>query len=221
MLNIATINFLKQLKKNNNKEWMDGNRPAYEAAKQDFILFVNEIVKGIATFDETIAEANLDGKQCITRLNRDVRFSKNKDPYKQNFSAMICMGGKKGNQALYYLHVQPGECFTGAGVYMPMPPELYKFRQEIDYNFAEWKKMVSAKSFTKIYPNGVEAYEKLVRAPKGFAEDSPAIDYLKMKGYICTAVIADEDLLAKEAIKQIIANFKMAYPVVKFLNNAL
>ena len=221
MLSTSTLFFLKQLKNNNIKEWMDDNRKLYENAKEDFTVFVNEIISGIAKFDKNILQANLDAKKCITRLNRDVRFSKNKDPYKLNFAAMISMGGKKGNQAMYYVHVQPGECFTGAGVYMPMPPELYKFRQEIDYNFKEWNSIITSKKFIKTYPAGIFSYESLVRTPKGFEEDSPALEYLKMKGFIATAPITDEIITSKTAVKQLLQQFEMAAPVVQFLNNAL
>jgi uncharacterized protein (TIGR02453 family) len=221
MIQAATLNFLKDLAKNNNKEWMDKNRAVYESAKEDFLAFTTALLAGISAKDESIAEANLVAKNCVSRLNRDIRFSKDKTPYKTNFFAMISKGGKKGNTAGYYFQMQPGGSFSGGGVYMPMPPDLFKFRQEIDYNFEEWKKIVEGKVFKKTYPNGVQSPENLVRTPKGFEDDSPAIDYIKQKGFYCVTPITDEVLQSKNAVKTIVQSFATVTPLLDFLNRGL
>ena len=221
MIQAATLKFLKDLQKNNNKEWFDNNRKSYENAKNDFLEFTQQLITGVSKFDSNIASANLDPKKCITRLNRDVRFSADKSPYKTNFFLMLNQGGKKSNNACYYLQLQPDNTFTGGGMYMPMPPDLQKFRQEIDYNFAEWKKIVETKPFKKVFEKGVQSPETLSRPPKGFEAESPAIEYLKMKGYFTMNQFTDTELQSKTVIKTILQNFETAKPMIDFLNRAL
>lgn len=221
MIQLATLKFLSDLKKNNNKEWFDDNKKNYENAKIDFLEFAQAIISGVSLFDANISNANLDPKKCITRLNRDVRFSADKSPYKTNFFLILNQGGKNSNNACYYLQLQPDGSFVGGGVYMPMPPDLQKFRQEIDYNFAEWKKIVENKSFTKVFIEGVQAPEILSRPPKGFDANSEAIEYLKMKGFFTTNKITDSEIQSKTFIDTVLKSFETAKPFIDFLNNAL
>lgn len=221
MIQASTLQFLKELKKNNTKEWFDDNRTAYEDAKNSFLEFTQQLIIGVGKFDNNILKANLDPKKCITRLNRDLRFSKDKSPYKTNFFTMINQGGKKSSFACYYLQLQPDNSFTGGGVYMPVPPDLQKFRQEIDYNFEEWKGILANKSFRKIYPKGIQSPETLSRLPKAYEESNPASEYLKMKGYFTTNQLTDELLQSKTCIKIVLQNLETVQPVINFLNRAL
>jgi uncharacterized protein (TIGR02453 family) len=221
MIQATTLQFLRELKENNHKEWFDDNRKAYESAKKDFLNFTQELIDGLGKFDQSIAEANLEAKNCILRLNRDVRFSKDKSPYKTNFFAMISRGGRKSNYACYYLQLQPENTFVGGGVYMPMPPELQKFRQEIDYNFEEWQGILKNSSFQKTFPNGVQSPETLSRPPKGFEENNPAIEYLKMKGFYTWKSLSDNEIQAQNAIESILKNLEVVMPMIDFLNRSL
>jgi uncharacterized protein (TIGR02453 family) len=221
MIQSTTIKFLDELKKNNNKEWFDKNKKVYQNAKNDFIEFTQNLILGVSSFDDNIAKANLDPKKCITRLNRDVRFSKDKSPYKTNFFLMLNQGGKNSNNACYYFQLQPNSSFVGGGVYMPMPPDLQKFRQEIDYNFEDWQKIIENESFKKIFQDGVQAPETLSRPPKGFNANSEAIEYLKMKGYFTTKKISDDELQSKSIIKTVLESFETVKPMIDFLNSAL
>ena len=124
MLQSSTVRFLKDLSKNNNKPWFDANRKQYENAKTDFAGFIQTIIDKHGKKDESIA--HLKAKDCMFRINRDVRFSKDKSPYKTNMGAYINRGGKKSVFAGYYFHCEPGQCFVGGGLWMPMPPELNK-----------------------------------------------------------------------------------------------
>ena len=147
MLQLTTIQFLKELQKNNNKPWFDANRSLYEAAKTDMQNLVAALVPAIAKFDEPIG--NLAVKDCTFRINRDVRFSKNKSPYKTNMAAYFSHGGKKAVLAGYYFHCEPGgKSYAAGGFYTPPAKELLKIRQEIDYNFDEWKKVTGNKNKT-------------------------------------------------------------------------
>jgi uncharacterized protein (TIGR02453 family) len=219
MLQAASVKFLKELKKNNNKPWFDSNRKKYEEAKADYLDFVEQLLATAAKFDDSIG--NLKAKECIFRINRDVRFSKDKSPYKSNMGASLNKGGKKINTAGYYFHFEPGQSFAGGGFYMPEPADLAKLRQEIDYSFDEWKKIVNSKSFIKNFPEGVQGIDKLVRPPKGYDESNPAIEYLKMKGFIVSRPIADDDLTNKNLIKEITKTFEAMKPMIDFLNRAI
>jgi len=222
MIQASTLSFLRKLKSNNNKPWFDANRGLYDAAKADFLQFTSKLLAGISAIDMDIASAGLDPKKCISRINRDVRFSKNKDPYKSNFFALINKGGKKSNCAAYYFQLEPGNnSFVGGGAYMPMPPDLHAFRQEIDYNFDEWKSIVEGKLFKKTFPEGVQAPDVLSRPPKGYDENNPALAYLKMKGFYTFNSYSDKDLQSPACIKKMLADYKISSPLIQFLNRAI
>ncbi len=219
MLQSTTLKFLKDLKKNNSKTWFDAHRKQYDVAKADFYSFVDTLVFEVSKFDNSIS--NLKAKDCTFRINRDVRFSKDKSPYKSNMGASISKGGKKINCAGYYFHCEPGQIFAGGGFYMPAAPELNKIRQEIDYSFKEWKSIVDSKSFKKIYANGLAEMYSLKRPPKGYDENNPAIYYLKMKCFVATASFTDIDLQQKNAAKEIAKTFAALKPLIDFVNRAL
>lgn len=218
MLQQSALKFLKDLKKNNNKPWFDNNRKTYEMVKADFSSFAEKLIQGIATFDPTIGQ--LTAKECIFRINKDVRFSKDKSPYKTNMGASFTNGGKKINAAGYYFHLEPGASFLAGGFYMPDANQLAQIRQEIDYNFDEWKSIIENKSFKKHFPEGVDGVNPLSRPPKGYEADNPAIHYLKMKGFIVSQAISDKELTATALLKNTTVAFKAMQPLIDFLNRA-
>jgi len=218
MLQSSTIQFLKALKKNNNKEWFDKNRKIYEQAKTDYLNFVTILLNEIQGFDTSLME--LQPKQCIFRLNRDVRFSKNKDPYKTNFGASFSKGAKKVQSAGYYFHLEPGENFVGGGLWMPMAPDLNKVRQEIDYCYKEFSSILKKPAFKSTYGE-MDNSMKLVRPPKGFDIDNPALEYIKLKSFVVTRTINDTELTDKQLIKNVVKDFKTIAPLVHFLNRAI
>ena len=218
MLQSSTIQFLKSLKKNNNREWFEKNRKQYELAKTDYLDFVTIVLNEIQLFDQSLAE--LESKKCVFRLNRDVRFSKNKDPYKTNFGASFSKGAKKIQTAGYYFHLEPGENFVGGGLWMPMAPDLNKVRQEIDYCYKEFSSILKKPAFKSTYGD-MDNSMKLVRPPKGFEIDNPALEYLKLKSFVVTRPIKDTELIDKHLIKNVIKDFKTIAPLVHFLNRAI
>ena len=168
MLQKSTLSFLKELKKNNTKEWFDTNRKKYEAAKADFAALTNAVIHGLGKKDPFVA--SLLAKDCTFRINRDVRFSKNKDPYKTNMGMYLSRGGKKSLFAGYYFHLEPGgNSFMGGGLYMPEPDVIKKVRQEIDYNWDEFSKIIKQKKFKTVYKE-LQREEGMVlsREPKGY-----------------------------------------------------
>jgi uncharacterized protein (TIGR02453 family) len=221
MLLPATLRFLKDLKKNNNKSWFDANRKAYEAAKTDFANFVDAVIEKHAKKDPSII--HLKAKDCMFRINRDVRFSKDKSPYKTNMGASINSGGKKSMTAGYYFHLQPGgESFTGGGLYMAMPDQLKNIRQEIDYNWKEFQKIIGSKQFKTIYGDLYMGNDmKLVRPPKGYEAENPAIEYVKLKSWIGFHKLSDADLTSKDLLKKTTTSFEALKPLLDFLNEGL
>jgi uncharacterized protein (TIGR02453 family) len=218
MIQASTLQFLKALKKNNNREWFEKNRPKYENAKQDYLQFVTEVLDGIKKSDQSLQF--LEPKQCVFRIHRDARFSKNKDPYKTNFGASFSLGAKKIDTAGYYFHLEPGACFIGGGFWFPMAPELNKIRQEMDYCFKEFKSIINEKKFKNKY-GVLNETDKLVRPPKGYEPNNPAIEYLKLKNLTATMEITDADVLNKNLVKKVISSFEALSPLVHFLNKAI
>ncbi len=221
MLQSSTIKFLKDLKKNNNKPWFDKNRKVYEAAKTDFTAFIQKVIDQHGKKDSTIK--NIIAKDCLFRINRDIRFSKDKSPYKTNFGASINKGGKKAwNFAGYYFHLEPGQCFAGGGIYMPDPESLKKVRQELDYNFADFKKIIGSKKYKSVYGDLDKSAEFLLsRVPKGYEPGNPAAEYLKLKNYIAMVKISDVDLVSKNLVKKISGAFEALQPLIDFINKSV
>jgi uncharacterized protein (TIGR02453 family) len=221
MLQASTLKYLKDLRKNNNREWFEKNRKAYETAKEDMAKLIDNVIKQFGKKEAGIA--SLTAKECMYRINRDVRFSKNKAPYKNNMAASLISGGKKSDNAGYYIHIQPGgESFIGGGRYMVEPEQLKKIRQEIDYNWEEFNKIIHNKKFAACYGE-LERGEgmALSREPKGYEKNNPAIEYIKLKSFVATAALTDADLTSKDLVKKITVAFETLQPLITFLNRAL
>jgi uncharacterized protein (TIGR02453 family) len=149
-----------------------------------------------------------------------VRFSKDKSPYKSNFSAWFNTGGKHSMAAGYYLHLQPGESFVAGGMYMPEPATLAKLRQEIDYDLPGFEQLLTNPTFTA-YFSGLSRENVLSRPPKGYEADNPAIEYLKLKSFTASHPIPDKHLTQKKLVDEIVGGFAGLQPLVAFLNRGL
>ena len=218
MISAVTLQFLKALEKNNNRDWFLANKNKYDLAKSNYLNFVEEVLNGILKFDSSLAELN--PKQCVFRINRDVRFSKNKAPYKTNFGASFSKGAKKIDTAGYYFHLEPGACFIGGGLWMPQAPDLQKLRQEIDYCFKEFNGILQHKEFKKTF-QGLSTDAKLARPPKGYDIDNPAIELLKLKSFTAITPLSDKEVLDPAIVKRALSIFKTIAPLVHFLNRAI
>lgn len=217
MINKTTLEFLAQLGKNNNKGWFEKNRPSYEIAKNNFKEFVEQLILNVSKFDPSVK--HLLAKDCIFRINRDVRFSKNKDPYKNNFGAILAPGGKKSFAAGYYFQLQPDSSFLAGGMWQPPSPQINAIRQEIDYNANEFKKIISNKKF-KEYFGELSNEDKLKSVPKGYDKSHPEIELLKHKSFIVVHNLKDKDVLSGHLIKNSTAIFKVMHPFNSFLRRA-
>jgi len=219
MFKTSTLKFLKGLKKNNNKTWFEKNKSAYLDAKEDAEHFVERLIESLGKVDPDIAP--LRAKDCTYRIYRDVRFSSDKTPYKTHMGAFLNKGGKKVPTAGYYFHAEPGRSMTGGGLWMPMPAELSKVRQEIDYNFAEWTKLLGARRFKKYFSEGLDKDEILSRPPKGYDAENPAIGFLKLKSFVVTRLLTDEMMTSRSLLKEVLNSFESMKEYVYFINRSL
>ncbi len=215
----TTLHFLKKLKINNNREWFDSNKSEYLASKEIFEEFVSELIKGINKFDKKVS-LDLKPKDCTFRIYKDVRFSKDKTPYKNNMSASINPGGKKSNIPGYYFHLEPEACFLAGGVYMPMPDDLKAIRQEIDYNPLPLINVLKSASFKKEF-NGLDEEDKLKNPPKGFNKDHAHSEILKNKHFIVSRKFENKVILKKEGLSKTLDSFKAMYPFLDYLRKAI
>jgi len=221
MINKNTLKFLKDLKLNNSKKWLDDNKKSYENTKNDILTLTSELIVSISDLDKTISNAYLDPKKCITRLNRDLRFAKDKTPYKTDYYIVLNKNGKNSASAFYYLHIEPDNCFVGGGVYNPQPDQLKQIRQEIDYAFDEWSAIINDKIFKKTFPSGINNSGVLTRMPKEFDEASQASEFLRMKGFYTMEKLSDEEIVSKDTFDKINSYLKTTKPLVDFLNRAI
>ena len=186
-----TLTFLNELAQNNHKPWFDANRPRYEALRTHFLDQIEIIYKSIAHIDEDLH--GLEPRKCVFRINRDVRFSKDKSPYKPYFSAFLAKDGKKSLEAGYYLHLQANNgSFVAGGIWQPESTQLAKIRQEIDYNGNDLIQILNKKTFATLFAK-IEG-ETLVNPPKGYLAQNPYIELIKHKSFVVTHAISDHDI---------------------------
>ncbi len=210
--------FLKELNRNNSKEWMDANKAMYHEAKSEFLEFVVEIINEVSKFDPTIA--NTEPKKSIFRINRDIRFSKNKSPYKNNFGMTLAEGGRNSGNPVYYFHLQPhGETMVAGGMYQPETDALKKIRQEIDYSPHELKKVIENEAFRDEF--GVLSGETLKTAPKGYPKDHPNIALLRYKSFVAYRKFSDVKVSSPSLKADISKAFQALYPLNQYLSVAI
>lgn len=212
-----TIDFLSALKKNNTKEWFQNHREEFDDAHANFTEVMHNIAKEVAGFDSRIKKALLDKKTVkIFRIYRDVRFSKNKTPYKINFGGIISPGGMESGNSGYYVHVEPGNSFLAGGLHMPNPKVLAKIREAIGRDDRELRKVLAIPVFKKTFGE-LDPYNVLKTVPQGYAKDHKAADLLKFKSYLVLKKLSDKEILAKEFEKKAVQAFKILKPLNDYL----
>lgn len=209
----STLQFLKDLEKNNNREWFNENKNHYLEAKEDVELFIENLIQEIAQFDEEILK--IDPKKAVFRIYRDIRFSKDKTPYKIHFGASL--GMRKGSKISgYYIHIEPGKSFLAGGVYNPESAVLKQIRNEIRANGDDLLKIIEQKDFRNNF-RGLSVEHKLQRVPAGFEKNHPMAEYLKLKSFTVSHPISNEALFDPNAAK----NFAEILKTIKPLNDFL
>jgi uncharacterized protein (TIGR02453 family) len=218
MLAKETLDFLKKLDKNNNRDWFQANKKVFDAAQDNLTAFTDYLIGEAGKFDDAVA--TLDPKSCVFRIYRDVRFSKDKSPYKTNLGAYISPGGRKSMQPGYYFHLQPGQSFIAGGKHLPDGPETLKIRNAIANNTDEFLKIVGKKSFRDAF--GEMRGDKLKSAPKGFDPEHKAFEYLKLKEFMAFTELHDNKfLISAEFPKHLVKTMKEMFPLVSFLRKPL
>jgi uncharacterized protein (TIGR02453 family) len=212
------LRFLKDLNRHNDRTWFEKNKPRYLEAKQSFEDFISELLKELTKVDDKLA--GLDPKKLPFRIYRDVRFSKDKRPYKVNMGAGFSPNGKLVQEPGYYIHIEPGnKSFLAGGLYMPDAANLAKVRQEIDYNGDRLNKILKEKAFKKHF-GGFDQSDKLKTTPKGYSIDHPHIELLKLKSWIVIHMYTDKEVMDKKFIKAIAGHGKTMRPLVDFIREA-
>lgn len=211
------LGFLKDLEANNSREWFELNRDRYDHTRKKFLDVAAFLILQIRLFDDEIPVLN--PKDCVFRIFRDVRFSKDKLPFKSNYGCFIARGGKKSGYAGYYLHVQPGECFLSGGIYMPPPEHLQAIRQEIYYHPQNYIKIIENKEFKSIYT--LQYSDKLKTAPKGYPKDWEHLELIKNRSYAVGHRIEEQELVAADFLGKAIELFKIIHPFNRYLNKAV
>ena len=216
---VIVLAYLENLKKNNNRDWFNENKGKYISAKEEFDLFINNLIPQIRLIDDSIGV--ITAKDCVFRIYKDVRFSKNKDPYKTHMGAYIALNGRKSKFGGYYIHIEPNNnSFIAGGVHSPEANILKEIRLEILENTEEFKKILNNPEFKKVFP---EIYgEKLNTAPKGFSKDFKDIDLLNHKSFAVVHKL-DNNIIrnGNNLIESLSDLYKIAYPLNAFLNKVI
>ena len=211
------LDFLSKLKEHNNKAWFEENRPAYETARTRFENFVDLLIGDYGKIEDL---GGITAKDCVMRIFRDIRFSKDKTPYKTNMSATIAPGGKKSTSLGYYLHIQPhNETLIAGGLHMPTPGQLASFRAAIDRDAAPFKAIINDKEFKKYF--GALDGEKVKTVPQGYAGDHPEIGLLRFKQVVVLHRVSDEMVLSPKFSTHVIKTFTAMKPFLDYLNAIL
>ncbi|MCR5861865.1 DUF2461 domain-containing protein [Flavobacterium sp. J372] len=220
MLQPESFQFLKDLKQNNNREWFISQAKCYEEYKKNYRQLGEAFIAEMSKVDESLSQ--LDFKDVSFRINRDIRFSKDKTPYKTNMAIWLSEGTKNTNLAGYYVHIEPGASFIAAGIHYPDAADLRKIRREIKGFYEDLEEIVAEPQFKKIY-GALDSDENntLKSAPKDFDKDHPAIQFLRLKSFTATAKLTDKEVQAKDFVKATSEKLLVLQPLVEFINRAL
>lgn len=220
MITKEALQFLADLIANNNTEWMHENKKRYESYKKDYHNFITSILTEMKPLDKSLEP--LEVKNCTFRINRDIRFSKDKSPYKTNMGVWMSQNKNRKNSPGYYIHYEKGNCFIAGGVWCPEPNELKLIRKEIEFFHDDLEAIVSNKNFKKEF-NELDRSENTVlkKAPKDFDPNHPAIEFLKLKSFTSSSKIDDKLFTDKDFSKIIAQKLITLKPMNDFLSRAL
>ena len=211
------LTFLDDLSQNNNKPWFDEHRPAYAAAHSAFEQLIDGVIDAFREVDNL---QGLTARECMPRINRDVRFSKDKSPYKTNLGALVAAGGWRATAQGYYISLQPhGQSMVAGGLYDPTSQQLDRFRQAIDRDAAVFRQITQAPDFVEVF--GAVEGVRLKTAPKGYDRQHPAIDLLQLKQILAMRQFTDQEVVAPDFAGRVVAACWAMRPFLKYLDGAL
>nr|WP_314497552.1 DUF2461 domain-containing protein [uncultured Chryseobacterium sp.] len=214
MLSQKIFGYLKKLKENNNREWFNDQKNLFIEVQQEFETFVEDLIMELGKSDDKVAKLN--AKKSLLRIYRDIRFSKDKTPYKTYFGASLGMG-KSNEKSGHYLHIEPGKSFVASGIYLPEAPVLKEIRKEISVFKDEFLKAVEHKDFKKHYGE-LDREHSLKKIPQGFEKEDPMAEYLRLKSFVGVHHLTNKDLMDKNTIGNLTVVMKSAKPLNDFLN---
>ena len=211
----ATLKFLKELAKNNNRDWFNDHKQSYLTAQQNVADFVDALIIEMNRHDEI---DNTSGKKSLYRIYNDVRFSKDKSPYNPGFRFSLSRSTrfKRGG---YYMHIKPGSTFLACGFFGPNPADLNRIRADIDYNYTAWNKLIKSKGIVSTF--GALSGDKVLTAPRGFDVNHPGIEYLRHKQFLLRHHFTDTEVTAPDFLKNVNKTFKAVRPFFDYMSEVL
>lgn len=220
MLSKDTLQFLDDLQTNNNRDWFLENKKRYEAFKKDYQQLVADLLDAMKPLDSSLEM--LEVKNCTFRINRDIRFSKDKSPYKSHLGVWLSSGAKGQNRSGYYIHLEKGASFIAGGLYCPEAEDLKKMRKEIAYFHDDLKAILDEKHFKKEFKD-FDRNEKntLKNPPRGYEKEHPAIEFLKLKSFESSQRIDISEVTKKDFVATMSKKLIALKPLNDFINRAL
>ncbi|UWY28516.1 DUF2461 domain-containing protein [Flavobacterium sp. TR2] len=220
MLAKESLQFLDDLKKNNNREWFQENKKRYEVFKKDYHQLVSDFLDAMKPLDPSLEL--LEVKNCTFRINRDIRFSKDKSPYKAHLGIWMSGGTKGLNRTGYYVHIEKGASFIAGGFYSPESEDLKKVRKEIAFFYDDLQEILNDKNFKKEFGSlDFNENNSLKSMPRGYEKDHPAIEFLKLKSFTATQKYDISEVTQKDFVKKISQKLIALKPLNEFINRAL
>lgn len=220
MLSNESLQFLEDLKANNNRDWFLDNKKRYEIFKKDYHQLVSDFLDAMKPLDPSLEL--LEVKNCTFRINRDIRFSKDKSPYKAHLGVWMSTGSKGANRSGYYVHIEKGGSFIAGGFYSPEPDDLKKVRKEIAFFYDDLEEILNDKNFKKEF-GSLDRTESnsLKNAPKDYEKDHPAIEHLKLKSYTASQKFEIKEVSQKDFVAKMSKKLIALKPLNDFINRAL
>jgi uncharacterized protein (TIGR02453 family) len=220
MLSKDSLQFLEDLKSNNNRDWFLENKKRYEIFKKDYHQLIADFLDLMKPLDSSLEM--LEVKNCAFRINRDVRFSKDKSPYKDHIGIWMSSGAKGKNRSGYYVHIAKGASFIAGGCYCPEAEDLKKIRKEIAYFHEDLEEIIGSKNFKKEFGNFDRNEKNLLKnPPRGYEKEHPAIEFLKLKSFETSQKFDIEEVLKADFVSKMSAKLIALKPLNEFINRAL
>jgi len=220
MLTKESLQFLDDLKRNNNREWFQENKKRYEVFKKDYHQLVSDFLDVMKPLDPSLEF--LEVKNCTFRINRDIRFSKDKSPYKSHLGVWMSAGAKGANRSGYYVHIEKGASFIAGGFYSPDSDDLKKVRKEIAFFYDDLQEILNNKDFKKEFGSlDINENNSLKSMPRGYEKDHPAIEFLKLKSFTATQVYDIAEVTQKDFVSKMSKKLITLKSLNEFINRAL
>jgi len=220
MLTKESLQFLDDLKKNNNRDWFQDNKKRYEVFKKDYHQLVSDFLYAMKPLDPSLEL--LEVKNCTFRINRDIRFSKDKSPYKAHLGVWMSSGAKGANRSGYYVHIEKGASFIAGGFYSPESEDLKKVRKEIAFFHDDLEAILADKNFKKEFGSlDINENNSLKSMPRGYEKDHPAIEFLKLKSFTATQKYDISEVTKKDFVAKMSQKLIALKPLNEFINRAL